>query len=416
MNTPTRPAIFFDDGAGLLAPLTDLRAAFDVRTGALTTRDRWCRTLGLHTAGVWVPGHLAELLAEQYPGLPVNSVPDAGAAGTVLVINGRCALPPQHAGALPSGGVLLAAETGDLLAAHVRADEVADLLGRAWKGQSVKPQIVPGAALLARPWHVRRHRDAALDADLALLVRSLAPAVVPPHVAVVPGAAIAVAATARIGPCVVIDAEQGPVVIDEHATIRPGVSLIGPVYVGRHATILDRALVKGHTAIGPWCKVAGEVGGTIFQGFANKAHDGHLGDSWVGEWANLGAGTTNSNLLNTYGEVLCRPLDARGAPGPNERTGETFLGAMIGDHVKTAICTRLMTGCMLGTGTMLATTAAATGTVPAFSWCTDGGTRPFRFDKFAEVARAAMARRKATPGPAALARLRTLADLVSRPG
>jgi hypothetical protein len=172
--------------------------------------------------------------------------------------------------------------------------------------------------------------------------------------------------------------------------------------------VLDRTLVKGGTALGPWCKVAGEVGGTIFQGFANKAHDGHLGDSWIGAWANLGAGTVNSNLLNTYGEVMARAFGPDGKPGPTERTGEQFLGAVIGDHVKTAIATRMMTGCIVGTGTMWAAAQAVSGTVQAFSWVTDAGARVYAAEKFLEVARAAMGRRKLTLGTDSEARLRSL--------
>jgi UDP-N-acetylglucosamine diphosphorylase / glucose-1-phosphate thymidylyltransferase / UDP-N-acetylgalactosamine diphosphorylase / glucosamine-1-phosphate N-acetyltransferase / galactosamine-1-phosphate N-acetyltransferase len=177
--------------------------------------------------------------------------------------------------------------------------------------------------------------------------------------------------------------------------------------------VLERSLVKSNTALGPWCKVAGEVGGTIFQGFANKAHDGHLGDSYIGEWVNLGAGTTNSNLLNTYGEVVAK----QSPRGSNERTGETFLGCVLGDHVKTAICTRIMTGAIVHTGTMWAATAAISGCVPGFSWVTDSSPppsgageqwKPFRFDKFMEVARAAMGRRKIVPSEATVAALLAL--------
>ena len=146
------------------------------------------------------------------------------------------------------------------------------------------------------------------------------------------------------------------------------------------------------------------MGGTIFQGWANKSHEGHLGDSWVGEWANLGAGTTNSNLLNTYGEVMARA----GAGSPTERTGLTFFGSVIGDHVKTAICTRLMTGVTIGTGTMVASSAYVSGAVGAMRWVTDGGEKAYRFEKFMEVARAMMARRKTAPGKAYAEALRAL--------
>jgi hypothetical protein len=119
---------------------------------------------------------------------------------------------------------------------------------------------------------------------------------------------------------------------------------------------------------------------------------------------NLGAGTTNSNLLNTYGEVICIA-----APGmSNERTGQQFLGAIVGDHVKTAICTRIMTGSILHTGSMFAQSAAVSGCVPGFSWCTDAGRRPFRFEKFLEVAKAAMKRRKLEPSAGMIERMRAL--------
>jgi UDP-N-acetylglucosamine diphosphorylase/glucosamine-1-phosphate N-acetyltransferase len=202
-----------------------------------------------------------------------------------------------------------------------------------------------------------------------------------------------VAPGALVYPGVTFDLEQGAVVVAEGATIRPGAIIHGPASIGAHSTVLDRALVKGFTAIGPYCKVAGEIGGTIIQGYSNKAHDGHLGDSWLGEWVNLGAGTTNSNLLNTYGEVF-----AKAAPdASNERTGLQFLGCILGDHVKTAICTRIMTGAIVGTGTMWAATAPVSGSIPAFSWVTDAGTKGYRFEKFMEVARAAMGRRKIDP-------------------
>ncbi len=168
--------------------------------------------------------------------------------------------------------------------------------------------------------------------------------------------------------------------------------------------MLERATIRQNTAVGPWCKVNGEIGGVLFQGYSNKAHDGYLGDSFVGEWVNLGAGTTNSNLLNTYGEVITRATP----DGKHERTGETFLGAIIGDHVKTAICTRIMTGSVLHTGGMFATTAAVSGCVAPFTWATDAGQRPYRFEKFIEVARAAMSRRKITPSGAYTTLLRDL--------
>jgi len=361
-------AILFDDGRGELSPLTDLRASFEVRCGAFSALERLGRDGDVEVAGLWVPERLAALTRERHA-LPVN----AGADGPVLLINGRWALADGSSAANLDEGEAWVDASGEVIAAHVAASDAARVATHDLSGLSAIRRPEPGFALLRRPWDARAVRDRALAMDLARFDPA-AGAAAPRGVVViggkVQGKGLFIHPGARVYPGAVIDHEGGAVVIDEGAVVRPGAILIGPCSVGPHSTVLERATIRPWTAIGPWCKVNGEVGGAVFQGYANKAHDGYLGDSWVGEWVNLGAGTTNSNLLNTYGEVV-----AKARPdGPNERTGEQFLGAIIGDHVKTAICTRLYTGCVLGTGSMFACTAPVSGCVPAFSWVTGGGS------------------------------------------
>ena len=104
---------------------------------------------------------------------------------------------------------------------------------------------------------------------------------------------------------------------------------------------------------------------------------------------------------------------SRASPeSPLERTGEQFLGAVIGDHVKTAICTRIMTGTVIHTGSMIATTAAATGCIGPFSWCTDEGARRYGLAKFVDTARAMMSRRGVKPTEAYLKRIEGLHAMV----
>ena len=179
--------------------------------------------------------------------------------------------------------------------------------------------------------------------------------------------------------------------------------LIGPCAILDSSVISPRALIKANTVIGPHCRIGGEVGGTIFQGFSNKSHDGHLGDAFVGEWVNIGAGTDNSNLLNTYGEVIVR-LEADGGL---VRTGTQFWGCVIGDHAKFAIGTRIMTGTTIGTGAMIASSRPPATLVDRFAWITDSAeaARTFRMDKFLDTARAMMQRRGQTLSSAAEARL-----------
>lgn len=396
-------AIVFDDGMGELGPLTDLRASFEVRTGALTTLERLMRVLGavagVQIKGVTAPAGVAALTAERVS-LPVNDPGgmSEGADPGVLLVNGRCVLPPSGLEKLALGEALTSGTS--VVAARLAAAQARVFLGSFALPKQARTREIGEACLLQAPWDVVRFRDRAMELDLAALVQGPTQEL-PEGVIGIAGDQIRISGGALVYPGVVLDAGGGPIVIEDGATIRPGAVIVGPAYVGEGSTVIDRALIKAQTAIGPVCKVGGEVGGTIFQGFANKSHDGHLGDSWVGEWANFGAGTTNSNLLNTYGEV-----SAQAGPGaPKIRTGMRYLGCIVGDHVKFAILTRIMTGSVFGTGSMVATGSPPPTAVGRFEWLTDQRRQGFRLDKFMEVARIVMARRKVEPSAAYTARI-----------
>ncbi len=392
----------FDDGRSALAPVSDLRAAFDIRTGALTTLERLRRQPRFRLAGLRVPEALAALTGQRHPDLPVNAPGQEPPSS--LLVNGNWADAATDE-ALEQVGErdALVGSSGALLAAWSSPRDAARRIGGDLDGLTTHDvQTEDGAAVaLLRPWHIRGRRDFCLAFDLDLL-RVMAHKRSAPKL---------VAPSATVHPSAVLDTEEGPIVIDDRAVVRPGAIICGPAYIGASSVITERAIIRGQTAIGPACKVGGEVSGTIFQGYANKAHDGYLGDSWIGEWVNLGAGTTNSNLLNTYGEVV-----AWTAEGHPERTGETFLGCVLGDHVKCAICTRISTGAIVGTGTMWASSSPITGAIAPFRWVTDAGNRRYRFEKFMETCRVMMARRELTPTPAYEARLRELHEAAGRPG
>jgi UDP-N-acetylglucosamine diphosphorylase / glucose-1-phosphate thymidylyltransferase / UDP-N-acetylgalactosamine diphosphorylase / glucosamine-1-phosphate N-acetyltransferase / galactosamine-1-phosphate N-acetyltransferase len=400
------PTIVVDDGCGVLSPLTDVRGAMFVRTGVMTTLERVATRLEVRA--VWVPEALAALTREA-TGLVVNEVPADLVGQRVVVLNGRCGLVHRCAGLVKDVDDVVVDAGGAVLAAVVEGSRVAEFVRQMREGKGPNGSVAapPGVVAMTRPWHVRSGRDACVLEDLEVLTAKAERffgTSLPVGAIRIGSGKLAVHASATVLPGAIVDTTGGAILIDEGAVVRPGAIVIGPCAVLAHATVLERATIRPFTVVGPWCKVNGEVGGTIFQGYSNKAHDGYLGDSYVGEWVNLGAGTTNSNLLNTYGEVVSKATP----DGRNERTGETFFGAIIGDHVKAAICTRIMTGSVIGTGAMLATTAATSGCVPAFTWNTDEGRRAYRVDKFVEVMRAAMGRRRITPGAAYLARIEEL--------
>lgn len=403
MPAPTR-LIVFDDARASLTPLTDLRAPFELRTGALTTLERIGATLpNAEIAGVFVPAPLAGLVGERM-NVPTNDPASLGDACTLL--NGRCVLPPLDALDLAPGAALVAPDS-TIIAARLEAGAARSLLDRAALPAGCTRRIAENARVLAQPWDIIRHRDAALAHDLALLLEHRPSPGAPPSHALNPEA-IRIDATARLYPGVVLDAEAGPIVIEAEAVVRPNAVITGPAFIGAGSTVMDNAVIRGGTVIGPRCKVGGEVGASIFQGHSNKAHDGYLGDSFVGEWVNLGAGTITSNLLNTYSEIIVAvPGDER------RRTGLTFLGTIFGDHAKAAIGTRFMTGSIVGTGAMIATGAPPPTQIGNFAWLSEGRSLLYRLPKFLHVCETVMARRGVTPTDALRARLRTLHDAVT---
>ncbi len=155
--------------------------------------------------------------------------------------------------------------------------------------------------------------------------------------------------------------------------------------------MLENASILGDRvnacSIGEWSVIRGEISETIVLGHSNKGHEGFVGHSYLGRWANLGAGTTTSNLKNTYGSVQLW------TPSGMQDTGASKLGSMIGDHAKTGIGTRLSTGSVLGAGANVFGSKIPPKYVPPFSWVDDGEISEFRLPKFLDIAARVMSRR-----------------------
>ncbi|MFA5840259.1 MAG: hypothetical protein WC890_06375 [Candidatus Margulisiibacteriota bacterium] len=139
----------------------------------------------------------------------------------------------------------------------------------------------------------------------------------------------------------------------------------GPIYIGKNTIIRSQAYLRGPLYIGPSCRIGGEVTHSIFHGYSNKAHYGFIGHAYVGEWVNLGAGTTNSNLKNTYGTVKVL------VNGKEVDSGQQFLGCFIGDHAKTGIGTLITTGAVIGVGANVFGGGVTPKYVPNFAWGKD---------------------------------------------
>lgn len=188
----------------------------------------------------------------------------------------------------------------------------------------------------------------------------------------------------------VFNTTHGPIYIGENAEIMEGSMLRGPVAVGAGAQIKMGAKIYGDTTIGPGCKVGGEITNSVFYANSNKAHDGYVGNSVIGEWCNLGADTNTSNLKNTYGEVSVYNYSI----GATENTGLQFHGLIMGDHAKCGINTMFNTGTVAGVCSNIYGGGFPDKFIPDFAWGGSGGFVEFRFEKATEMIRNVYKRRK----------------------
>jgi len=188
---------------------------------------------------------------------------------------------------------------------------------------------------------------------------------------------------------VVINENNGPVFIDNTATVEPFTMLNGPLFLGKNTLVKSHSTIS-NSIINHDCKVSGEIHSCVFQPYSNKAHEGFLGHSFVGSWANLGAGTTTSNLKNNYSSVKVK------WNGDLLNTESIFFGSIIGEHVKTAIGTNLNTGTVIEMGCNIVAQSFPPRNIPAFSLFYKDKFMKIKFDDFCHTAEKAMQRRNKT--------------------
>ncbi len=374
--------LIYDDGRGRFGPLTRLRPVFELITGAMSNRARLEAALGGRAALMVQPPHV-EIMRERETDASVN----APITGPVRCFNGRWSgaspILMARAAALALNHAL-AQRDGQVIAAHLSADDAQRFVegGCAALPAHIEADRLDADVLLDRPWHIHDQLDAVLRLDLSRFPQR-------------------VAGSARVHAAAVIDEREGPVVIDEGADVGPLAVLQGPCYVGPRAQIKPHTNLRPRASIAHDCKVGGEVSAAILHEHTNKAHAGYLGNAIVGAWCNLGADTTVSNLKNTYGEVRVQ-LDAAAPPEP---TGRVFLGPTIGDFVRTAIGSRLLTGSCIGLGCCLAMSGFAPKFADDLGFYTDTGREPYELERFLESVNRAMARRDLSLPPAVVAQI-----------
>ncbi len=372
------------------APLALSRPVFTLATGMSTLLEKQVRHLQPTRLTLWVrPKQEEHCRARVVPKMSIpTAVNEPLDDEPALLCNGRTVhfgkfeYPPHDAVMVDEGEIIRIARVSS---PGLSPQDVWTRSDR-WLGLLKLPHMMPQSRMVDSLWDLVHWNEESLIEDCSRLLQSPKPKPAGPF-HMINDSEVLLSEGAKAGPNCVLDASRGPVIIAEGVAIGAGAVLEGPCYLAANAVVRPLTLIRPGTSIGPGCRVGGEISNSIMLGPSNKAHDGYLGDSYLGKWVNFGSGTTTSNLKNTYGEISVQ-LGSRQIP-----TGRHKAGSIVGDHVKTAILTRLMAGTYVGFCSMLAGSAIAPRFVPSYTFWSDKGKEPYRMDKAIEVTRRAYARR-----------------------
>ncbi len=190
--------------------------------------------------------------------------------------------------------------------------------------------------------------------------------------------------------CAILNTTNGPIYIGKHAEIMEGSIVRGPFAMGENAQLKMGTKIYGATTIGIGCKVGGEVNNSVFFANSSKAHDGFIGNSIIGEWCNIGADSNNSNLKNNYEEVKLWSEHSN----KFEKTGLQFCGLVLADHSKCGINTMFNTGTVVGVSSNIFGAGFPRNFIPSFSWGGAQGFTEYTLAKSIATAEKVFARRK----------------------
>ena len=226
--------------------------------------------------------------------------------------------------------------------------------------------------IIRYPWDIFRYNAEALITDFNLIAASRKSQAIPPSVQVVDPEKIFIEEGARLQHCL-LNASTGPIYIGRGAEIMEGSLIRGPFAACEGSTVKMGTKIYGATTLGPYSTAGGEIKNAVFFGYSNKGHEGYLGDAVIGEWCNLGAGTSASNLKNNAGEIkVWHPASGQAIPAGSK------CGLLMGDYSRSAINTSFNTGTVVGVCCSVFGEAPPPKYVPDFSW---GSSHRYEWDK-----------------------------------
>jgi len=338
-----------------LYPFTLTRQIQDIRVGILTIREKWERILGITSFDRW---------EDDYKDLDRSiRFEHIGEGDTCFMIHGNI---------LPSSKLvktLKKLKDGEFISANGNTGIIFRFSKKEIEGPN---KIKVSKAITVReeiksiqfPWHIFQLNDQAIRDDFEMLTKKRKTQKISKTNNVARPGNIFIEKGAVVEHCV-LNASEGPIYIGKNSLIMEGTSIRGPFASGESAVVKMNSRIYGATTIGPHCIAGGEIKNSVLFAYSNKAHDGYIGDSVIGEWCNLGAGTTNSNIKNNAGMV--KVWTPKG-----EMTAGQKCGVFMGDYSKTSINTSINTGTVMGVCSHVFEPGLTPKYIPNFSWGSDG--------------------------------------------
>lgn len=355
--------ILFDASRNSLLPLTYTRPVCDIRIGILTIREKWEKYLGEKTSTI-----TEDYLSAKYP---------TEQSEEMMLINGSICPTPKLLKAIKGlkvGQALVC--QGNVVAMYKTK---AQFLSEEDSTQEIEVEY--DFIKINNTWDIFVLNDKALREDFELLTQNRKSAPLSSTNRVVGEQNIFVEEGAVVE-FAILNAKEGPIYIGKDAEVMEGSIVRGPFAMCEHSVLKMASKIYGATTLGPYVKVGGEVSNVVIFGYSNKAHDGFIGNSVIGEWCNIGADTNASNLKNTYEEVRVWSIEKN----TFVPTGQTFFGTIMGDYSKCGINTMFNTGTVIGVSSNIYGHGYQRNYIPSFAWGGTTGLKSYDMEKAIEVA------------------------------
>ena len=360
--------ILFDESTRInLLPFTFTRPVADIRIGILTIREKWEKYLGRKTS----------TLTESYLGVKFPLIKEKNN----ILINASILPNPKLVEEIKALKPNQALSLGDYIIAFSSSEVDMENMGDDKSSVIEEKETDTLFTKLNDVWEIFSLNDEEIRNDFHLITNGRKSAKLSETNRVSCKENIFIEEGAKVE-FSIINAEKGPVYIDKSAEIMEGCMVRGPFAMGEASILKMGTKVYGATTIGPYSKIGGELNNVVIFGYSNKAHDGFMGTSVIGEWCNIGANTNTSNLKNTYEEVkLWSYVDQTFLD-----TGLQYCGLIMGDHSKCGINTMFNTGTVVGVNANVFGSGFQRNFIPSFTWGGVSGFDTYDIKKAIKVA------------------------------